>query len=123
MSERLEEIKEDLIDEEFMSAGTALWLINRVEELEDEIYQDPRQGMLEDLHMENERLEKRVEELENQYDEQLEESQKTYDYFKNEINRYKQALEEIRSEASGYMSNSAAQRLYDIANEALEGEE
>lgn len=36
--------------------------------------------------------------------------------------RYRRALEEIRNEASSYMGNSAAQRLYDIAIKALEQE-
>lgn len=33
--------------------------------------------------------------------------------------RYKQALEEILSEASSYMGSSAANRLYEIARESL----
>lgn len=34
----------------------------------------------------------KVEQLNNRYDEQLDESQKTYDYFKNEIKRLSEAL-------------------------------
>jgi len=37
-----------------------------------------------------------------------------------ENNRYKQALEEVKNNASSYMGNSAARRLYDIADEALQ---
>jgi len=40
---------------------------------------------------------------------------------KNE--RYKQALEEIQKDASSYMGNSAARRLYDISSKALKEDE
>ena len=41
------------------------WLISRVEKLEEEKYQDPRQGMLEDMHMDNERYKQALEEIIN----------------------------------------------------------
>lgn len=43
-------------------------------------------------------------------------------YLISQNQRYKEALEEIRNEASSYMGNSAAHRLYDIADNALRGE-
>ena len=73
---RLEEIKK-FFDENILLVGrnqptrkhmSALiakdnidWLISRVEELEQEREQDPRQGMLEDLHMENQRYKQALE--------------------------------------------------------------
>lgn len=67
---RLEEIKRAYNYPYNNEVGYPYWLISRVDELE---------------------ADRDV--LEKKYDEQLEESHKTYDYFKNEINRYKQALE------------------------------
>ncbi|MCF3942190.1 hypothetical protein [Oceanobacillus alkalisoli] len=39
-------------------------VMDYVEELEEEKYQDPRQGMLEDMHMENERYKQALENIE-----------------------------------------------------------
>lgn len=116
---RLEEIKESA----GVGAGMAMikleefeWLISRVEELEEEKYQDPRQGMIEDLYAENERYKKRVDGL----DKRGMSLANDFIKLKEQNNRFKQALEEVKNEASSYMGNSAAQRLHDIANEALE---
>lgn len=68
----------------------------------------------------------RVEELEDNYIQQLDESQSTYDYFKSEINRYKQALEEIASVKKDEEFNPYAYMMIEIiemAEQALkEGE-
>lgn len=89
-----------------LEAGHYEWLLLRIDELEEE-----------------------NKELEKQYDEQLEVSQETYDYFKSEIERYKQALEEILEEAyeeAGIHPDTGMQLetfIVKTARQALEGEE
>src|SRR5690625_1280832 len=43
--------------------------------------------------------------------------------FRKQNQLYKQALEEIQKDASSYMGNSAARRLYDISSKALKEDE
>jgi len=75
-------------------------------------------------------LEDEIEDTENIYIQQLEESERTYDYFKKEIERYKQALELVEDELE-YAKTTGNDEVRDMyiknsirfINEALEGEE
>lgn len=66
----------------------------------------------------SEELQAKVEELEKQYSTRLGKFLK----IQEEKKRYKEALEEIRNEASSYMGSPAANRVYDIADNELRGE-
>src|SRR5690625_1165766 len=73
----------------------------------------------------NEKAE-RAEELEFQLDSLREKrtwDRKRMKKFWDENQCYRQALEEMQKDASSYMGNSAARRLYDISSKALKEDE
>src|SRR5690625_1062840 len=90
------------------------WLVESVEKLKDEKYQDPRQGMLEDLYVENQRYRVAIENIEQQIkknDEQIEWLSKEH-----QSNYKSRQVEALYGEALGLEMG-----LW-IINQALKGE-
>ena len=135
--ERLEEIKQYLIhfynavdvEEDIkvyiFNTLKIEWLIEQAERVQklEEIKSDAIR-QIDVTQRRNERLEKRVQELE----EDSKDAKFAIDMLQAENQRYKQALEDIRRILDlyphvDYSKSVTRRRLFDLANEALEGEE